>query len=255
MRTQDDGHVEAAVNALANRSYEAAGNEYTRAAWQVLSEPRPEQPPFEAEEQGWIGDGLYYLGIAAVSYRVCGRDTRATRRAVEGVAIAKDLATCYEEPPQSACLFEFVADFRTIADMADESDAYETAAAKYESAAERIDDPQRWATTPLFQAAAGTIKQVARGPADGEIAVSWEDLHGSDPASPGQFLAHRVTYKRQRFPGFLERVFDDGELAAPRGTTEYDNDTYQCPECSSSDVNWTADEVLCLRCSTPMGRN
>jgi len=47
-------------------------------------------------------------------------------------------------------------------------------------------------------------------------------------------------------------VVDDGYLAAPRGTTAYNTEQYQCPNCGSSDVNWTADSILCLRCSTPM---
>jgi hypothetical protein len=252
MRTQDDGHVAAAIDALADRSYELAGDEYTRAAWRVLAEPRAGQSPFTADEKGWVGDGLRWLTTAAVAYRVAGEITRATRRGVEGVAIARDLATSLPHPAQTACLSEFVADFRVVAGMDGIEDAYHSATEEYEAAAAETNDPQDWGTRPLFQAAAGTIKQVARGPADGEIAVTWEDLHGSDPSAPGEFLAQRATYKRQRFPGLLKRVLDDGALAAPRGTTEYDNDTYQCPACNANDVNWVADEVLCLRCSTPM---
>jgi hypothetical protein len=114
-----------------------------------------------------------------------------------------------------------------------------------------VDDPQYWGTTPLFEAAAAPIKQVARGPANGEIAVKWEDLHGPDPSEPGAFLAHRARYKRQRFPSLVERVVDDGLLAAPRGTTEYSTDHHRCPHCDSTDVNWVADSTLCLRCSRP----
>jgi hypothetical protein len=252
MHTLDGGHVDAAIEALADRAFELAGDEYTRGAWQVLAEPRPEASPFEGDENGWVGDGLRWLGTAAVCYRVADREARATRRGVEGVAVARDLAACLDHPVQRACCSEFVADIRVAAAMDDVEAAYQTAITEYEEAAAGVDDPQRWATTPLFQAAAGTIKHVARGPADGEIAVAWEELHGPDPAAPGPFLAHRATYKRQRFPGLVERVVDDGSLAAPRGTTEYDNDTYRCPACESTDVNWIADLVLCLRCSTPM---
>jgi hypothetical protein len=111
-----------------------------------------------------------------------------------------------------------------------------------------------WATRPLFEAAALPIKQVARGPADGEIAVGWDDLHGPDPNDPGAYLAHRARYKARRFPELAATVLREGYLAAPRGTTEYGNDVFTCPECGSNDVNWTGESTLCMRCSAPMER-
>jgi len=111
--------------------------------------------------------------------------------------------------------------------------------------------PRRRTTTPLFEAAAATIKQVARGQANGEIAVEWADLHGPDPSRPGDFLAHRARFKKQRFAGLVEKAVADGHLAAPRGTTEYGNETRRCPNCGSNDVNWAGTDVLCMRCSTP----
>jgi len=133
-------------------------------------------------------------------------------------------------------------------------DAYESASTAYQSAADTVSEPQARATTPLFGAAAAPIKQVARGQANGEIAVKWEDLHGSDPDDAGAFLAHRATYKRQRFPGLVKRAVADGHLAAPRGTTEYGNENHRCPACGADDVNWAGTDELCLRCSTPMER-
>ena len=251
MSTQDDGHRDAAVAALADRDYPTAGDRYTRAAWRVLADPRPEIEPFAPDEKGWIGVGLQYLAIAGICYRVAGVDARATRRGVEGVAVSRDLADGFDRAVQRACLDEFVADFRAIGRMADPEAAYREAADAYEAAP--IDDrgPQYWGTTPLFEAAAAPIKQVARSLDNGEIAVEWEDLHGSDPADPGRFLAARANYKRQRFPGLLERVVDRGFLATPRGTTEYSTDHHRCPDCGSTDVNWVADSTVCLRCSRP----
>ena len=254
VRTQDGGHRAAAVAALADREYERAGDEYTRAGRRVLADPREGQSPFNADEKGWVGHGLQYLFVGAVAYRVAGRDRRATHRAVEGVAAARDLSHALDHPVQRACLDEFVADFRVAGGLDDAAAAYEAAATSYEDAADAVDDPQYWGTTPLFQAALGTVQQVARGPANGEIAVQWEDLHGSDPDRPGPFLAHRAAVKRQRLPELVERVVADGHLAAPRGTTEYDNATHRCPNCGSADVNWITDTVLCLRCSTPSER-
>ncbi len=251
MRTQDAGHRAAAVAAIADREYRRAGDEYTRAGWRVLSDPREGIEPFSADEKGWVGDGLQYLATSAVCYRVAGTDTRATRRGVEGVAVAQDLTNGLEHPVQHACLKEFVGDFRTVAGLDDVEAAYREAESAYKDAGSAVDNPQAWGTTPLFEAAATLIQQVARGPANGEIALPWEDLHGTDPDEPGRFLAQRAVVKRQRFPSLVQQVITDGFLAAPRGTTEYDTDHHRCPHCGSTDVNWVAESVICLRCSCP----
>lgn len=239
----------AAVDAIAERDYERAGDEYTRAARATLADPHEGQHPFDADEKGWIGEGLRFLATATVAYRVAGADERATHRSVEGVAVARDLEHVLDHPVQRACLAEFVADFRVVGDVGDAEAAYADAAEAYEAAGDAVDSPQRWGTTPLFEAAAATLKQVARTLDDGEIAVTWEELHGADPSDPGAFLAHRVQFKRQRFPSLVARVIDSGRLAAGRGTTEYDNANFRCPECGSTDVNWVADRTLCMRCS------
>ncbi|MES3160404.1 MAG: hypothetical protein PPP55_02395 [Halorubrum sp.] len=251
MNTQNGGHYDAAVDALAAREYETAGDRYTRSGRRVLADPRPDLDPFEPDERGWIGQGLQQLLVAAVAYRVAGADRRATQRAVEGTAATRDFQQVLTAPGQIACLAEFVADFRVAGGLDGAGSAYDTAAERYRGAAEEIDSPQALATTPLFDAAATTIKQVARGQANGEIAIKWEDLHGSDPANPGEFLAHRAQYKKQRFAGLVEGAITDGHLAAPRGTTEYGNETHRCPACGSNDVNWAGSDVLCMRCSTP----
>ncbi|SDF28590.1 hypothetical protein SAMN04488067_10393 [Halorubrum xinjiangense] len=251
MNTDDGGHHDAAVDALAVREYERAGNRYTRGGRRVLADPRPEVDPFEPDEKGWVGQGLQQLLAAAVAYRVAGLDGRASRRAAEGIAAARDLESALRRPGQAACLAEFVADFRVAGGLGDAEAAYDDAAERYVAAADEIDSPQALATTPLFEAAAATIKQVARGQADGEIAIKWEDLHGPDPDRPGDFLAHRARVKKQRFAGLIQRAVDDGHLAAPRGTTEYDNDSHRCPDCGSNHVNWAGTGILCLRCSRP----
>ena len=254
MSTPDGGHRDTAIDALAAREYERAGNQYTRAAWSVLAEPRADQSPFDADDRGWVGRGVQYLVVAALAYRVVGVDDRATQRSVEGVAVARDLKHGLSHPVQHACLDEFVADLRVAGGLSGVEEAYESAADAYHAAADAVAEPQARATTPLFGAAAAPIKQVARGQENGEIAVKWEHLHGSDPDDAGAFLAHRTTYKRQRFPGLVERAVADGHLAAPRGTTEYGNQNHRCPACGADDVNWAGTDVLCMRCSTPMER-
>lgn len=246
----DDEHMGQAVTALAERRYESAGDAYSRSAWSLLASPRAELSPFDADEKGWVGRGLRSFAAGAIAYRVAGKSARATRQSIEGVAVAKDLRNSLREPAQQACLLEFVADFHVIGGMDGVVDAYETAADAYRDGG--IDSPQTWGTTPLFEAAAEPLKQLARSTANGEIAIKWEDLHGSDPNQPGEFLAHRARYKRSRLPSLLDAVCEEGYFAAPRGTTEYNNSTYQCPECGSHDVNWTGNSTLCMRCSRPM---
>jgi hypothetical protein len=252
--TDDGGHRETAVAALAERRYEAAGDAYTRAAWRALADPRPDVDPFAADEQGWVGDGLAHLVTAALSYRVAERPDRATRRGVEGVAVARDLENALDHPAQRACLAGFVADFRVAGGLDGADEAYAEAVERFEESAASIDDPRALATTALFEAAGEPIAQVARGFADGEIAVGWDELHGSDPELPGEFLAERVRYRRRRFPSLVERAVAEGHLAAPRGTTEYATDRFECPDCGSADVNRVAGATLCLRCSRPTER-
>jgi hypothetical protein len=251
MSTRNGDHYENAVAAVADRDYERAGNEYARAGWHVLANLRPGQEPFEADEKGWVGKGLRHFVTGAVCYRVADRPDRATNRGTEGSAVATDFRTALDHPVQRACLQELAADARVAGGLDGAADAYREAAEAYREAADSVDDPRYWSTTPLFQAVATPIQQTARSTANGEIAVTWEDLHGADPDAPGQFLATRARVKRQRFPSLVQAVVEDGHLAAPRGTTEYNNATYRCPNCGSSDVNWVAENTLCMRCSTP----
>ncbi|TQQ79361.1 hypothetical protein [Halonotius roseus] len=251
MHTNDNGHYAAAVAALADRRYEAAGDASSRAGWAVLADPRDDQDPFAPDDRGAIGDGLRHLLTAALCYRVADRPARATRRATAGIAAAGDLGATMATPVQAACFDEFAADFRVAGGLDGAADAYADAAAAYRAAADETTDPQTVGATSLFLAAAAPAKQLARTLDNGEIAIEWEDLHGSDPSDPGDFLAARAEYKRQRFPSLVDGCVDRGVLAAPRGTTEYATDHHACPACGSRDVNWIADSTLCLRCSRP----
>ncbi|MFC7072587.1 hypothetical protein ACFQJ7_17355 [Halovenus rubra] len=252
MSPQTNDHFDRGVAAIAKRRYEKAGDAFARAGWQTLATPRPDQTPFGADEKGWVGTGIRYHLTSALCYRVAEAENRAGHRAKETAAVAADLQTGLTHPAQQACLQELVADAKLAGGLNDVADSYREATDAYHEAAEAVDDPQYRSTTPLFQAATVPLQQVARSTANGEIAISWEDLHGTDPTTPGQFLAKRTAFKRQRFPSLLSSVLESGYLAAPRGTTEYNNATYQCPNCGSSDVNWVGDSTLCMRCSTPL---
>jgi hypothetical protein len=247
-------HRDEAVAALAARDHRAAGDAYTRAGRRHLADPRPGAglDPFGPDPKGWVRDGLRDRCLAAVCYRVAGRDDRATFRGVEGAAVARDLRTVVEDPVQRACLTEFVADCHVVGGLDGAGEVYESAAETCE--ADPPDDPLDRATTPLFEATTATIQQVARGPANGEIAVARDDIHGPDPVEPGPYLAHRARFKARRFPDLVGTVVREVWLAAPRGTTEYGTDAFACAACGSTDVNWTGGSVLCLRCSRPMER-
>jgi len=254
MSRQTGDHHEQAIRALADRTYKTAGDAFARAGWQVLAAPRADKDPFDADEKGWVGRGLQSLVTSALCYRVAGRPERAGNRGTEASALATDFQTVLDHPAQQACLQEMDGDARLAGGLDGVTDAYSRATEAYRGAADAVADPQYWATTPLFQAALAPLQQVARSTANGEIAISWSDFHGPDPAESGQFLAHRATVKRQRFRTLLDAVIEEGYLAAPRGTTEYNNATYQCPACDSTDVNWVGDSTLCMRCSTPMAQ-
>lgn len=251
MPPDDGGYRDAAVAALADRTYEQAGNYYTRSGWRILATPRADTSPFTFDEQGWVGVGLGRIARAVASYRVGGQRTRARQRGVAGIATAQDLITQCDRPIQQACLYEYIGDCHVLTET-DPTAAYERAVETYHEST--ISDPQRWATSALFEAVAGPLKQLARGQADGEIAVTWDDLHGADPSDPGAFLSQRVKYKQQHLKQTLTAAVEDGHLAAPRGSTAYGTDSYRCPGCGASDVNWVGESTLCLRCSRPMNR-
>jgi len=239
------------VAALSNRNYMTAGDAYTRAGWDTLVEPRPGTTPFDIGTKGWVGNGLTSLIVATLCYRVADERATARRRAIEAAAISRDLADRATNPGQTACFTEFTADSHVAGDLSGASEVYDEAREAYETAADTVDDAGAMSVTPLFRAAAAPLKQVARTLANGEIAIEWDDLHGPDPSEPGSFLGARAAYKKRRFPGLLERLVDEGYLAAPRGTTEYATDHHQCPFCDSRDVNWIHEQTLCLRCSRP----
>ena len=251
MHTNDNGHYAAAVAALADRRYETAGDAYTRAGWSVLADPRDDHDPFAPDDRGSIGDAPRHLLTAALCYRVGDCPARATRRATAGIAAVGDLGATMATPLQAACFDELAADFRVAGGLNGAADAYADAADAYRAAADGSTEPQTVGATPLFLAAAAPAKQLARTLENGEIAIEWEDLHGSDPSAPGDFLAARAEYKRQRFPSLVDGCVENGVLAAPRGTTEYATDHHVCPACGSRDVNWVANSTLCLRCSRP----
>ena len=96
-----------------------------------------------------------------------------------------------------------------------------------------------------MQAGTDLLTQLSR-PDD----AAWDDIHGDGSNA----LTRRVRFARARLPAFLDAREREGHLHAPRGSTEYGNDSYRCPECGANDINHVADTVLCLRCDAATER-
>jgi|GEM_PF-610027 len=255
MHTDDDGHHDRAVAAVATGDLGAAADAYTRGARAVLAAPRPDVDPLDADPKGWVGDGVRLLECAAIAYHAAGATDRRDARVLEARGVCADLQQTLTAPGQRACVTEAIADLQRIGADAAAAEATATAAIDaYADAADAIDDVQVVATTPLFTAVAAPIAQLARGQDDGEIVLGYDALHGPDHTDVAGFLAHRVRTKQARWPGLLATAAETRSLAAPRGTTAYSVQTHRCPACGSRDINWVAGLELCLRCSTPLER-
>jgi len=233
------------VTALVERDWAAAGDAYTRAAHRDLGDGE--------REDGTGGDvlapgrrdrpaaGLAALLKAALCYRLAGADDRGRYRALTVAPLALDARDHVREGVARAVCQEFVADAAAVRG-ADAGDAYERAAALHRE--HRTADPLEAAARPLFDAANDLLLHASRNHQD----VEWDDLHGADPESEG-YLAHRATYKARTLPRVVASVLEAGQLHAPRGSTEYNNSTYRCPDCGENDVNYVAGETVCLYCS------
>jgi len=236
-------HRETAVTAIVDDDYRRAGDAFTRAAhrdlgdgdeWSPLAPGSRERPAF----------GLAALCQAALCYRLAGQEDRARLRSLTAQPLAIDGRDHTREGVDRAVYQEFVADARAVLGNDDRAATeYDRARRLYEEHAP--DDPVSVAGQPLFTAANRLILHVSRNTG---LEVRWDDLHGDDPDSVS-YLIHRVEYKKRQLPRIVDAVLDAADLHTPRGTTEYNNDTYQCPACGDNDINWVAGETVCLHCS------
>lgn len=244
-RMDDLDHRDRAIRALGDGDHAAAAREYTLAAHAELAgEQGRHRAAYGADDGEWVGYPLAACFLAGVCHRVAGRTDRARNRAGQGILVVGDHRDhVLDDPVARAACHEWVGDFRVLSGDDDRArDAYDRAEAGYESAGP--EDPVAWSTRPLLQAGTDVVLQLSR-PDD----VQWDDLHG---ATPEAALTHRIRFKRSRLASLLAARVEAGELHAPRGSTEYGTGGYRCPACGSSDVNYVANAVLCLRCDTPV---
>jgi hypothetical protein len=228
-----------AIRALGADDHRAAADAYVLGAYGTLAGHEGfRRDAFADRTQA--GRAVCHLVRAAVCHRIAGDDAGARNRAMQGALVAVDLKGRREGVDAAAC-DELVGHCRVAAGDHDRAgEAYDRAAAGYEDAG--LDDPAGATTRPLLQAGTDLLTHLSR-PDD----VEWDDVHGTG----GDALARRVRFARNRLPSMVAARVEAGKLHAPRGSTEYGTD-FACPDCGSSDVNYVAEAVLCLRCDAPI---
>lgn len=226
-----------AIRAVAADRYDRAAEFYTESAHARLAGGIGRaDAPFPDTTR--VGRPLVQLALAALCYRLAGADDRARWRAAEGLAIAGDAreAIATDDIERGAFL-EYTGDLRAVVgDDEKAQNAYDRAADAYEQAA--ADDAGKRTASPPLKPGTDFLAQLSR-PDD----LTWDDIHSaSDP------LGSRVRTRKARVPSLVERTVAEGDLRAPRGSTEYNTGRFRCPECGSDDVNYVAETTLCLRC-------
>ena len=236
MDTTGLDHRDRAVRLLATERFDEIAEAYTMGAYGTLAGYEGFERTM-TDERSSVGDGLRHLLLAGVCARLAGDDARARNRALQGVLVATDHRRQADGVDAAAC-DEWIGHLRTLAGSDEKAaEAYDRAADGYESAAPA--DPAQTTTRPLLQAGTDLLTQLSR-PDD----AAWDEIHGDGSDA----LARRVRFARASLSGYLEARQREGHLHAPRGSTEYGNSSYRCPECRSNDINHVAGTVLCLRC-------
>lgn len=237
-------HRETAVSALVDKDWRGAGDAYTRAAHRALGDGDHGGDILDPGSRDRPARGLASLLTASLCYRVAGLENRARYRALTVAPLAMDFRDNVRTGVARAVCQEFVADAAVLRGATDSaSDAYDRAERMYHEHAPA--DPLDASTDPIFEAANRLILHASRNTG---LDVEWDDLHGSDTGDPS-YLAHRATFKRERLPRVVDAVERAGVLHVPRGSTEYNNSSYRCPDCDGHDVNYVGGETVCLDCS------
>ncbi len=234
----DLSHADRAIRSTATREWLAAGQQYTLAAYGTLAGHEGfRREAFDGERTS-AGTAVCHLVRAGLCYRLAGVEAAARNRAMQGALLAVDQKRVRDGVDAAAC-DELLGHCRSLAGETDRAtEAYDRAAQGYATA--DVDDSAGATTRPLLQAGTDLVTHLSR-PDD----VGWDDIHGTG----GDALQRRVRFVRSRVREMLSARVKEGALYAPRGSTEYGVGRFACPECSSHDVNYVAEAVLCLRCN------
>ena len=232
----DRDHAAHAIRLLGSERWPDIVDSYTLGAYGTMAG----YEGFERtllDDRTSAGDGLRYLLLAGVAARIAGDETTAHNRALQARLVATDYRRDADPLAAAACE-EWIGHCQVVAGNDEKaSAAYDRASEAY--AAAGVDDPAGATTEPLLQAGTDLFTQLSRPDDD-----AWDDIHGDGSDA----LARRVRFARARLPGYLDAREQEGHLHAPRGSTEYGNDSYECPDCGANDINHVVNAVLCLRC-------
>ncbi|MDZ7745408.1 MAG: hypothetical protein U5K28_02380 [Halobacteriales archaeon] len=232
----DCDHVARAVRCLATERWPDIVESYTLGAYGTMAGYEGFQRTL-TDDRTSAGDGFRYLLLAGVAARIAGDDATTHNRALQARLVATDYRRD-ADPLDAAACEEWIGHCQTVAgNDGKASDAYDRASDAYDRAS--VDDPAGATTKPLLQAGTDLLTQLSR-PDD----AAWDDIHGDGSNA----LARRIRFARARLPGYLNARVEAGHLHAPRGSTEYGNDSYRCPACGANDINHVVNSVLCLRC-------
>lgn len=245
---EDIDYNDRAIRALGRERFDAAAQRYVLGAYATLSGHEGfGRHAFKHDDPGWVGDPLASLALAGICERIVGRDGRAANRTAQGALIAQDQrAYVLDHPVRVAGCHELEGDLHMVGGRNEKAhDAYDRALDAYRAYEPDADEPTpaRWSTEHPLQAGTDLVAQLTR-----PGRVTWDDLHGSDP---DRALVHRAEFRRSRMRSVVADRVESGKLHAPRGSTEFNTGRYECPACGSDAINFVADTVLCVRCTTP----
>lgn len=176
-----------------DRDFEAAGDNYTVAAYKELE---------ESEYAVWrqLGSGLAELAHAAICYKLSEAPGRCKNRCQQGLLIAEDLEeNVAEAEPQKGLMYELAGDFKLIGDIGQYSQEYERAEqiyARYES------DSLRWQAESEFEVGIAPFIRVVQS-VDHTI-ERYSRVRSSS-------LLVRINYKSDHFPELLEELIESGK--------------------------------------------
>ena len=105
--------------------YRLAGEQFTRSAYEILSQ-------WNGESDRPLASGLYYFAFASLSFRRSGAEERAANRAHQGVLIATDASDHhFDNLTEKGVLMEYAGDLTTIGGRENAEEYYRKAAQLY----------------------------------------------------------------------------------------------------------------------------
>lgn len=185
-----------------------AGEYYTAAAYEYFGDGPPGFPAIHACH------GEYMLLLASTCYRFGGRDERCVNRCRQGILVAEDMLERQLPPPaeennydtaRRGSWYEYIGDFRTLANLDGAGDAYESAKAIYrmaENPPTAYSEQEHIWLMEFFE----TITQTTA-----KDDATWANIRSSFDTP----LTDWVDYKAERLPGALDALLDRDQWLFP----------------------------------------